>query len=48
MRSEILCSRALVVGSSASAWAESTASRVRPDWDEDADGRVREGVGGKS
>lgn len=43
MRSEILCSRALMAGFSASSWAESTASR-ESCWD-DADERVREDIG---
>ncbi len=45
MRSEILCSRALRAGFSASAWAESTDSRVRPCWDGVADERLTEEVG---
>jgi len=44
MRSEILCSRALMAGFSASSWAESTASR-ESCWNNDADERVREDVG---
>jgi len=35
-RSEILCSRALRAGFSASVWAESTDSTVWPCWDEAA------------
>jgi len=45
MRSEILCSRAFRAGFSASAWAESTDSRVRPCWDETAGGRPTEEAG---
>jgi hypothetical protein len=42
MRSDMLCSRALMAGFSAPAWAESTASRE--SWDED-DERATEDIG---